>query len=199
MIYHLRRPTEQWLQDLVGQESSHELTYHDHGATLGSPPERLHGGAAHHLSRRRRAGAGVDDMRLGRDAIRSWAGHRAMGMALEPPLPPLTEGATMAFAVKPLPLPLWVSGACRVVAVVDEDRRFGFVYGTLPHHPESGEEAFLVHHHPDDTVEFEIAAFSRSNDPLVRFAGPVGRWMQHRSVGIYLEGFARSVARRRGS
>jgi uncharacterized protein (UPF0548 family) len=42
-------------------------------------------------------------------------------------------------------LGLWVSNACRVVYVADEDetlRRSCFAYGTLPEHAESGEERF---------------------------------------------------------
>ena len=40
-------------------------------------------------------------------------------------------------------LGLWWLNACRIVCVIDEDRPvtgFGFAYGTLPDHAESGEE-----------------------------------------------------------
>jgi uncharacterized protein (UPF0548 family) len=33
---------------------------------------------------------------------------------------------------------------CRVVDVIDEPDRQGFSYGSLPGHPESGEESFLL-------------------------------------------------------
>jgi uncharacterized protein (UPF0548 family) len=49
----------------------------------------------------------------------------------------------------------------RVVRVVDEPRRRGFAYGTLPEHPLRGEEAFLVEWRDDDTVELVIRSFSR--------------------------------------
>jgi uncharacterized protein (UPF0548 family) len=39
---------------------------------------------------------------------------------------------------------LWSLNACRIVYVIQEDRRFGYAYGTLPEHAESGEERFLV-------------------------------------------------------
>jgi uncharacterized protein (UPF0548 family) len=42
--------------------------------------------------------------------------------------------------------------------------RYGFAYGTLPAHPEEGEELFLVTRGGDDTVRFEITAFSRPHD-----------------------------------
>ncbi|HEV8560641.1 MAG TPA: DUF1990 family protein [Actinophytocola sp.] len=40
----------------------------------------------------------------------------------------------------------------RVVHVVEEEHRRGFAYGTLPGHPECGEEAFLLERHADGTV-----------------------------------------------
>jgi uncharacterized protein (UPF0548 family) len=51
----------------------------------------------------------------------------------------------------------------RVVRVVDEPRRRGFAYGTLPRHPLRGEEAFLVEHRDDGAVELVVRAFSRPN------------------------------------
>src|SRR5262245_5631134 len=39
---------------------------------------------------------------------------------------------------------VWVLFPCRVVWTVDEADRGGFADGTLPGHPESGEEAFVV-------------------------------------------------------
>lgn len=50
--------------------------------------------------------------------------------------------------------------------------RAGFAYGTLPGHPESGEEAFVVSRAPDG-VRFTITAFSRPATWLARLGGPV--------------------------
>ena len=54
----------------------------------------------------------------------------------------------------------------RVVYVVDEPLRKGFAYGTLPGHPESGEEAFIVEYRDDDSVWLTIRAFSRPSSWL---------------------------------
>jgi uncharacterized protein (UPF0548 family) len=56
---------------------------------------------------------------------------------------------------------LRVAAPCRVIYVVDEPRRKGFAYGTLPGHPESGEEAFIVEQTEDGSVWLTIRAFSR--------------------------------------
>ena len=81
---------------------------------------------------------------------------------------------------------LGVSAPVRVVYVVDEGRRRGFAYGTLPGHPESGEEAFVVEHLEDDTVRFAITAFSRPATLLAKLGGPVSRLVQSRVTNRYL-------------
>ncbi len=69
---------------------------------------------------------------------------------------------------------------------MDEPRRRGFAYGTLPGHPESGEEAFIVEQHDDDSVTFTITAFSRPATWLARLGGPLGRAVQDRVTARYL-------------
>jgi uncharacterized protein (UPF0548 family) len=54
--------------------------------------------------------------------------------------------------------PITIVALDRVVGVVDEPRRWGFAYGTLPGHIEVGEEAFVATHHDDDTVVVRITA-----------------------------------------
>ena len=76
---------------------------------------------------------------------------------------------------------LWVLNACRVVYVVEEIepiRRFAFAYGTLPEHAESGEERFQVEWQPDDSIWYDIFAFSRPNQLMSRLAYPYVRRKQ---------------------
>lgn len=47
---------------------------------------------------------------------------------------------------------LAITEPVEVIAVVGEADRVGFAYRTLPGHPVSGEEAFIVHRHGDDVV-----------------------------------------------
>jgi hypothetical protein len=70
--------------------------------------------------------------------------------------------------------------------MVDEPRRRGFAYGTLAGHPESGEEAFMIEHHDDDTVSFKVTAFSRPATRLAKLAGPVGAVVQRQVTVRYL-------------
>lgn len=62
---------------------------------------------------------------------------------------------------------LWgISAPARVVYLIDEPNRKGFAYGTLPGHPEDGEEAFIVSQNADGSVWLTVRAFSR---PSSRF------------------------------
>ena len=78
----------------------------------------------------------------------------------------------------------WWLNSTRIVYVIDESgplRRFGFAYGTLPGHAESGEERFLIEwNRDDDTVWYDLLAFSRPNHLLVRLGYPFVRRLQKR-------------------
>lgn len=75
---------------------------------------------------------------------------------------------------------------CRVVYVVDEPDRRGFAYGTLPGHPEAGEERFVLRRRDDGSVELTIAAFSRPASMLAKVGGPLSRKIQDMMTQRYL-------------
>jgi uncharacterized protein (UPF0548 family) len=66
----------------------------------------------------------------------------------------------------------------RVVYLIDEPTRRGFAYGTLPGHPESGEEAFVVELREDESVWLTIRAFSRPAHAALWVVYPVLRLFQ---------------------
>jgi uncharacterized protein (UPF0548 family) len=88
--------------------------------------------------------------------------------------------------------PTQMVAPCRIVRFIDEFDKFGFAFGSLPGHPERGEEAFLVERRADGTF-FNVIAFSRSADPLVRLAGPVGRAIQLTIIRRCVSALARYV------
>jgi uncharacterized protein (UPF0548 family) len=80
-----------------------------------------------------------------------------------------------------------LSAPCRVVYVVDEPDVRGFAYGTLPGHPESGEERFAVRYDPNtDAVFAEVTAFSVPGTWWVKAGGPFVRMMQRAMAQRYL-------------
>ena len=125
----------------------------------------------------------------GAEGLRQWAPHLAAGLAVEPRDRP-ADGATVAVAA---PLgPLTAVAVCRIVAVVDEPDRYGFAYGTLPGHPERGEEAFIVERANGRTT-FGITAFSRPAELLARLGGPITRRIQRSTTNRYLDGLVAFV------
>jgi uncharacterized protein (UPF0548 family) len=81
---------------------------------------------------------------------------------------------------------LSTTAPCRVVYVIDEPDRCGFGYGTLPGHPESGEESFLLERTTHGALTFTVRAFSRPAALLTRVAGPIGHRVQDLITTRYL-------------
>jgi uncharacterized protein (UPF0548 family) len=78
----------------------------------------------------------------------------------------------------------------RVVYVVDEPNRKGFAYGTLPGHPESGEESWMLDRMDDGSVWMTVRSISRPSN-IVYWAGyPVLRVIQAVFTRRYLRALA---------
>jgi uncharacterized protein (UPF0548 family) len=86
--------------------------------------------------------------------------------------------------------PVWIGAPARVVYVVDEPHRRGFAYGTLPGHPEDGEEAFVVERTDDGAVWMVIRAFSRPSRWYWRAVAPALRLTQEFYTRRYLKALA---------
>jgi uncharacterized protein (UPF0548 family) len=80
---------------------------------------------------------------------------------------------------------------CRVLEVIDEPRRQGFAYGTLPGHPEAGEERFILEQLDDGHILFTITAYSRPASTLAKAAGPISRAAQSFMTQRYLRALDR--------
>ena len=92
----------------------------------------------------------------------------------------------------------WSLNAARIVYVIDErqdqNARFGFAYGTLPDHVECGEERFTIEWQTDNSVWYDIYAFSRPQHPLVKLGFPIARRLQKRFVKASVASMVMAVA-----
>jgi uncharacterized protein (UPF0548 family) len=79
-----------------------------------------------------------------------------------------------------------------VWASTDGDER-GFAYGTLPGHPESGEECFLVRLTPGGDVVYEIRVFFRLASRAARLAGPLALLLQRVATARYAAAVRKAV------
>src|ERR1043165_2403267 len=173
-MFTIREPSERDVAEFISSQRNLPFTYEEVGATNSTLPpsgytvdhNRIqlgHGEATYHLA--------VEALRNWRQFDLGWVTVVPRGVAIE-------AGATVA--VKARAFGTWSLNACRVVYVVNEPRRFGFAYGTLPDHVERGEERFLIEWLPDDSVWYDILAFSRPTHPLVRLSFPLARMLQKR-------------------
>ncbi len=130
------------------------LTYAEVGATAGEMPAGYH-----HVRARRVIGRGREVFERAADALLAGDAQRRAGARVELSETPMREGTrvTMRLGVGILSFRI----PCLVVWAERTETVAGFAYGTLPGHPERGEERFTLTLEPSGEVAFDIAAFSR--------------------------------------
>ncbi|WP_372698950.1 DUF1990 family protein [Arthrobacter sp. JSM 101049] len=170
----------------IGQPA--DLTYPDPGLTkLGHAP-----GGYRTVRRRVRAGTGEGDFRRLADGILAWELHRGAGLDVPSNTPRAAPGIRVVsrMGIGPVRIP----APCRVLWSVEPDgagpRRAGFGYGTLAGHPVAGEESFTAVLEGDGSVWFELLAYSRPANVVMRAAAPV----TERTQMFITRGYLRSAA-----
>jgi uncharacterized protein (UPF0548 family) len=124
-------------------------------------------------------GHGEGDFERACSALQAWK-HFELGWIAAIPRPASIDDGTVV-AVQIRHLGFWSLNGCRVVYQVQGERRFGFAYGTLTNHAESGEELFEVFMDPQTgDVMYYIRAVSWPQDPLARLGQPFVRFLQAR-------------------
>jgi uncharacterized protein (UPF0548 family) len=172
---------------LLATSADSEPTYSEVGATLKN--ERPHG--YRHDSYEAHLGKGRSAFLRASTGLQTWKSHQVAGIEVFPHGAAIATGATV---VVTLGTPwLALAAPCRIVGVLDEPDRWGFAYGTLPGHPEQGEESFVVSIGGDEAVRFRITALSRPGERITRLAGPVGRAVQIAGTKGYLKALQRFV------
>jgi uncharacterized protein (UPF0548 family) len=136
-------------------------------------------------------GHGDETFRRAITGLKTWNAHRQVRLRVLPAPSPLNEGTTTIAAIGLRHLSLAVP--CRIIRVIDEPSRCGFAYATLPDHPEQGEECFIITLTDDGDVTFEILAFSRPANAVVRSSGPLARAVQVHATKGYLRSLSRFI------
>jgi uncharacterized protein (UPF0548 family) len=147
------------------------------GASAGNAPAQY---AVDH--NRVLLGTGEVAWKVAVDSIRAWQMFNLSWVRLCWPTAPIQVGTDVAVLVHHLGF--YSLNACRIVYVVEEDepvKRFGFAYGTLLDHAESGEERFTVEWNQEtDDVWYDILAFSRPNKLAAKLGYPLTRSLQRK-------------------
>ncbi|HEV8058907.1 MAG TPA: DUF1990 domain-containing protein [Gemmataceae bacterium] len=172
-----RRPAQPTILDFLKSQARLDFTYRGVGATAEVPPP---GYVLDH--KRVELGMGEHVFAAARAALESW-GHFQLGWVHAWPRDTLIQPGEVVAVIAHV-MGIWWLNAARIVHVVDEVgpmRRFGFAYGTLPGHVESGEERFSIEwDQARDTVCYDILAFSKPRHILAKLGYPMVRRLQRR-------------------
>ncbi|HEU5459287.1 MAG TPA: DUF1990 domain-containing protein [Pyrinomonadaceae bacterium] len=172
-MFTITEPSDQDVAKFISSQRNLDFTYPEVSATNTTPPS---GFTVDH--NRVQLGQGEETYKRAAEALKNWRQFELGWVKIVPRGVAVEVGATVA--VKARAFGTWSLSAARVVYVIDESRRFGFAYGTLPDHVECGEERFLVEWLEDDSVWYDIFAFSKPRHPLVKLSSPLARLLQKR-------------------
>lgn len=187
-MFLFSRPGPARINEFLIRASGEAFSYQHIGQTKDRPPELW---VVDH--NRVLIGQGLYDWEKAKEAIRTWKTFDLGWVELWRSDTPIQPGMTVAVLVDQLGF--YSLNAARIVYTFDEPARFGFAYGTLQSHVESGEERFTVERDPEtEEVSYDLFAFSRPNSILVKIAYPYARHLQKRFAADSLAAMRRSIA-----
>jgi len=190
-MFLIHKPNAETVARFISTQRDLSLTYSAAGATRNEQAP-----AGYKVDHNRSGlGRGEETFALAVAALRNWKHFDLGWIKVVPPAVRIEPGAVVA--VQSFTFGLWSLNACRVVYVIDEVqplKRFGFAYGTLPDHVESGEERFTIEFGEDGVVSYDIYAFSQPRHKLARLGFPLTRRLQRHFVRDSLQAMIRAVA-----
>lgn len=176
-MFRLTAPSEDEIRRFISKQRDSGFSYPQVGASASTLP------AGYNVDHNRvQLGRGEGTWQRATEAIRGWRMFSMPWVNLHWASAPIQVGTDVAVSVRHFGF--YSLNACRIVYVVDEESpvtRFGFAYGTLGEHAESGEERFTVEwSRDDDRVWYDILAFSRPRQMFARLGYPLSRLLQKR-------------------
>ncbi len=189
-MFLLTKPNEAFIRSFIDRCSDSDYSYADVGFSSTGSPQKYNMDHNRIL-----IGHGPEDFEKAKTAIRGWKMFDMPWVELCWPDTPMEVGKNVAVLVNHFGF--YSLNACRIVYLIDEVveiDRFGFGYGTLSEHGETGEERFSVEFHPETgEVWYDLYAFSKPNHPLAKLGYPVSRMLQKRFAADSKEAMKRFV------
>jgi uncharacterized protein (UPF0548 family) len=176
-LFSLTKPSDDEIRRFISQQKDAGFSYPDVGASATTVP------TGYNVDHNRvQLGRGEVTWRRAVEAICAWRMFSMRWVSLHWPSAPIQVGTEVAVSVHHFGF--YTLNGCRIVYVIDEEgpiERFGFAYGTLGDHAESGEERFTVEWNRDeDRIWYDILAFSRPRQMLARLGYPLSRSLQRK-------------------
>jgi uncharacterized protein (UPF0548 family) len=175
-MFLARRPTPHEIERFLHDSQDLPLSYGPIGIVSTSTVHRRLDQASVVVGR------GLADFERARTALVAWKQFDIGWVETFPRHAPITAGTIVAVLIRHFGF--WSLNGCRVVydaGSSSDAARFGFAYGTLTNHAESGEELFevFIDPHTQDVV-YRIRAISWPQTALTRVGQPIVRALQAR-------------------
>lgn len=173
-MFLARRPSSETIERFLRESRDLPLSYGPIGILQTETPLR-------NLDEEKVAiGHGRADFDRARAALMEWKHFDIGWVETFPPNASVAAGTVVAVLIRHLGF--WSLNGCRVLYCDEADNaRFGFAYGTLTNHAESGEELFEVSIDSDtEEVTYRIRAISWPQAMLARVGQPIVRVLQAR-------------------
>ncbi len=175
-MFFIRRPPQRAIEEFLARQRNKPFSYDEVGATSERVP------AGYTVDHNRvRLGNGREIFDRASRSLQRWHMFKLGWIELFPPDTPMQTHATVVLLIHHFRF--YSLNACRIIYVINEGRRFEFAYGTLQDHAEQGEERFSIEWSAeDDSVWYDILAFSRPGQWQAKIARPAARLLQKRFV-----------------
>jgi uncharacterized protein (UPF0548 family) len=185
-MFLLRKPSPSTIELFLSQQPNSTFSYPEIGATAGALPH------SYNVDRNRVVlGSGPRTFRKAVEYLRAWQMFKLGWVDVSPHAAPIRVGENVAVLVRHFGF--WSLNAAQIVYVLEEERRFGFAYGTLQDHAEQGEERFSIDWSEDDSVAYNILAFSKPNQWQVKLMPPFARGLQKKFARDSLAAMKRAI------
>lgn len=186
----MHKPSEREVKLFIASQQDKPFSYNPAGITRNPPA------SGYNIDHNRvQLGSGLQCFTDAIAAIQRWRMFDISWVHLFWNDAPIQTGSTVAIVVKHLGF--WSLNACRIAYVVEESndqKRYGFAYGTLPGHVERGEESFTVElNKQDESVWYDILAVSKPG-PMAMMGYVYARRLQKRFAHDSKEAMKRAVA-----
>lgn len=175
-MFLLWRPSPRRIERFLLESRDLPVSYHPVGLVKDADPHAGFDEAAVVV------GHGVAAFERARAALLAWRQFDIGWVEAFPPNAPVAVGTDVAVLIRHLGF--WSLNGARVLYIVGGDAdasRFGYAYGTLTNHAESGEELFEVSLDPrTGDVTYLIRATSWPQAVVARAGQPIVRMLQQR-------------------
>lgn len=177
-MFTFLEPSEREISNYLAEQKNLPFSYAEIGASKNSIPPGYP--INHH---RIGLGSGAQTFARAKQAIERWTMYQLDWTRLYPAKIPIKIGESVCVVVNHGFS--WSLNPCRIVYVIEESgaeiEKYGFAFGTLPGHSETGEERFTVEwNRADDSVAYELLSFARARHIFARIGFPFVKIFQRK-------------------